>query len=117
MRRHKTFPMWFALLYMISSVIIGFPSSSMAAAGGLDRSTDAAFNLSYHEDERSKIRSILEKKISDKQLLERINAKLFALSDEKIGLISSLCEPISHNSRSASANVAFLLITTLIIFS
>lgn len=71
----------------------------------------------YLKDDISKILSVLEKKTGDQKLVEKAKDKLFTLSEGKIRLISSLCERISHDSYSADADIAFLLITTLIIFS
>lgn len=71
----------------------------------------------YLKDDISKILSVLEKKTGDRKLVEKAKGKLFTLSEGEILLISSLCERISRDSHSAGADIAFLLITTLIVFS
>ena len=71
----------------------------------------------YLKDDISKILSVLEKKTGDQKLVEKAKDKLSTLSGGEIQLISSLCGQISHDSYSAGADIAFLLITTLIVFS
>lgn len=64
-----------------------------------------------------KIQWVLEKNIADKSIVKKMTNKLTALNDKQIKLICSLCDRISSDSHSACADVAFLLLTTLIVFS
>jgi hypothetical protein len=65
----------------------------------------------------SPIRSVLRKNIEDKELLRKAELKLSTLKTRDIRLIGSLCERISHDRTSAGSDVAFLLVTALIILS
>lgn len=106
-----------AVLFIFSIMILSFPRPSLAVAR-LDSPMASNHYLENRKDDISKILSVLEKKTGDhKNLVEKTKDKLFTLSEGKIQLISSLCERISHDSYSADADIAFLLITTLIIFS
>jgi hypothetical protein len=67
--------------------------------------------------ELAKIQRILSQKIADKKLSKKAEQKLSTLSDEEMRLISSLCDRIPQSDSSAGADVAFLLVTTLIVFS
>lgn len=103
------------VLFILSIMILSFPRPSMAVAR-LD-SPKASYHLINRKDDISKILSVLEKKTGDQKLVEKAKDKLSTLSGGEIRLISSLCERISEDSYSAGADIAFLLITTLIIFS
>lgn len=105
-----------ALIFILSVVIVSFPRPSLAVAR-LDSPKASNHYLVNRKDDISKILSVLEKKTGDQKLGEKAKDKLPILSGEEIRLISSLCERISQDSYSAGADIAFLLITTLIIFS
>lgn len=104
------------VLFILSIMILSFPRPSLAVAR-LDSPKASNHYLVNRKDDISKILSVLEKKTGDHKLVEKAKDKLFTLSEGKIRLISSLCERISHDSYSADADIAFLLITNLIIFS
>ena len=61
--------------------------------------------------------SLFETKIGDQRVLSRIRYKLSLLSEERLRTLASLSERIIREGREAQADVAFLLLTTLIIFS
>jgi hypothetical protein len=69
------------------------------------------------KDETSRILPVLEERIGDPDILEKTKDKLFTLDAEEILLISSLCDRISSGERTARADVAFSLVTTLIVLS
>ena len=116
MRANKPFSVLIILVFIVSLVILNFPSSSMAVSS-LYSLKAINPDLKNHKDDRSKILSVLEKKTGDRKLVERAKGKLFTLSEGEILLISSLCERISRDSHSAGADIAFLFITILIVFS
>lgn len=105
-----------AVLFILSIMMFGFPGQSLAVAR-LDNPKASNYHLIYRKDNISKILSVLGKKTGDQKLVEKAEDKLFTLSRGEIQLISSLCERISHDSYSAGADIAFLLIITLIVFS
>jgi len=116
MRVNKPFSALITLVFIISLVILNFPSSSMAVSS-LYSPKASNHHLVNRKDDISKILSVLEKKTGDRKLVEKAKDKLLTLNEGRIRLISSLCERTSHDSYSAGANIAFLLSITLIIFS
>jgi len=70
-----------------------------------------------HSSEISRILSVIERRVGDKTLLKKIAAKLPALSDDRLQMIASLSERIAAEDHGAKTDIAFLLLTTLIIFS
>jgi len=105
-----------AVLFIFSIMMFGFPGQSPAVAR-FDVKKESNHYSVNRKDDISKILSVLEKKTGDQKLVEKAKDKLFTLSRREIQLITSLCERISHDSYSAGADIAFLLIITLIIFS
>ncbi len=71
----------------------------------------------YRETDVIKILSVLEKKIGDQKSLEKAKEKLFALRDSQFYLIASLSEQIAREGDKPGVDIAFLLITALIILS
>ena len=116
MRVNKPYSVLIALVFIISLVILNSPSSSMAVSSLYSPKASNHY-LVNRKDDISKILSVLEKKTGDQKLVEKAKDKLSTLSGGEIQLISSLCGQISHDSYSAGADIAFLLITTLIVFS
>jgi hypothetical protein len=64
-----------------------------------------------------RILSVLEVKMGEQSVPDKVRHKLLVLSDGQIRLITSLSDRINDEGRTAGADIAFLLITALIIFS
>lgn len=64
-----------------------------------------------------RILSVLEVKMEGQSLPDKVRDKLRTLSDGQIRLIASLSDRIDGEGRTAGADIAFLLITALIILS
>lgn len=111
MKDYSHFSLPVVLLLILFLLIMGLPSALSAAGNG------HSAELRNRRENLAEIRLVLEKRIGDKVLAEKAVEKLSALSANEIELLSSLCERISHDSRAVGADLAFFLITTLIIFS
>jgi hypothetical protein len=61
--------------------------------------------------------SVLEKRVGDQRLLGKIRDKLPTLSEDRLRMIASLSERVAVDDHSAKTDIAFLLLTALIIFS
>lgn len=64
-----------------------------------------------------RILSVLESRIADHQLVEKAKDKLFRLSEDEIRLIASLCDRINNEGNTTGSDIAFSLVTALIILS
>ncbi|OGQ89271.1 MAG: hypothetical protein A2464_03370 [Deltaproteobacteria bacterium RIFOXYC2_FULL_48_10] len=105
---------WMALIFILWTTLLWIPSTTMA----FNRLEVPKSNImKTHGKEFSKIQRILNQKIADKALLKKAESKLSTLNDKEMRLISSLCDRIPQSDSSAGADVAFLLVATLIIFS
>ena len=104
-----------AFIFILTISILSFPRTSLAFARTGNPKARKHY-LVNRKNDISNILSVLEKKTGDRKLVEKAKDKLSNLSGGEIKLISSLCERISHDSQSAGADIAFLLIITLIIF-
>jgi hypothetical protein len=65
----------------------------------------------------SKILSVLEIRSSDQKIIDKAAEKLSAMNKRDIQLISSLCDRISADGGTAGADIAFSLITAMIVLS
>jgi len=68
-------------------------------------------------DTISKILSVLEIRSSDRKIIDKAAEKLSAMNKRDIQLISSLCDRISAHGGAAGADIAFSLITAMIVLS
>lgn len=64
-----------------------------------------------------KVLSVLERRTGDQRLLEKARYKLVGMSERRIRLAASLSERIIDEGPGAETDIAFLLLTTLIVFS
>jgi len=67
--------------------------------------------------EMLKILPVLEDKIENKKLLEKSKEKIYAMNGREVRLIAALCEKISDEGQTVSSDIAFLLVTALIVLS
>ena len=67
--------------------------------------------------EMLKILPVLEDKIGDRKLLEKSKETLFIMNSRELHLVASLCEKISDERQTVSSDIAFLLVTALIVLS
>ena len=67
--------------------------------------------------EMLKILPVLEDKIENRKLLEKSKEKIFAMNSRELHLVASLCEKISDEGQTVSSDIAFLLVTALIVLS
>ena len=75
------------------------------------------FRGMHREADMTKILSVLEKKVDDQKMLERAREKLFTLKEPQFSLIASLSEQIVKEEDQPGVDIAFLLITILIVLS
>ena len=64
-----------------------------------------------------KILPVLEDKIGDRKLLEKSKEKIFTMNSRELHLVAALCEKISDEGQTVSSDIAFLLVTALIVLS
>jgi len=104
-----------AVVLFVASVI---SSSSLAVAAPSSRpASGLALAGTNRQANIFKILVVLENKVDGHTLPEKAREKIFTLGDAQIRLIASLCDRIVGAGDTAGANIAFLLVTALIIFS
>jgi hypothetical protein len=105
-------------LFLLPLLLISFfagPAVVFGAIGSMNTYNPPA--PSGRGEEISMILKVLEKKMGNQKIPQKALDKLFSLSDEQIGLIATLSERIEDNTRTVGADVAFLLITALLVWS
>ncbi len=100
---------------LLTIILIG--SAAIASA-----SVDYARSCSLAEEARkrsdmSRILRVLETRMKDQKSLQRSRDKLVTLDSEQLRLLASLCERISREGDTAGADIAFSLVTAMIILS
>jgi len=97
----------------------GYPEKLTTAGAHNISKEQPAHQLSLLErrSDMFKVLSVLEKRIGDRELIEKVRHKLPELSEKRLKMIASLSDRMEGSSREPEHNVAFLLIATLIIFS
>lgn len=104
---------WFLLL----GLAVYIWSSPIAIGGPPNFDLDHSPHIIDREADMIKLVSFLENKMGDQKLLEKAKDKLFKMSDRQIRLMVSLSDRTDNEWDTAGAEIAFLLITALIVFS
>ena len=75
------------------------------------------YSLLEKQADMFRVLSILETRIGDSALLDKVRHKLPELREKRLQMIASLSDRMEGSRQDPGNNVAFLLIATLIIFS
>lgn len=75
------------------------------------------YSLLDHSTEMFKVISVLRTRVRDEKLLKKIVQKLPDLSNKRLRIMVSLSERMSAADQSGDKDFAFLLLTTMIVFS
>ena len=102
---------------LLTGFIFLIANPALAAIGSLERQKETNFAQEYHEEDLYRILAVLEGKMGRKKLSPKAREKLFTLSGDQTRLVTSLCDRISDDGRSAGANIAYLLAIALILLS
>jgi hypothetical protein len=97
--------------------VIFLSGSTKATAGVAARSPGLSHDAIHQRADLLKIVSVLEKRMGDQKLPDKVRDKLSSLGDAQIRLIASLSDVISHDEHAQGADIAFLLIAALIVLS
>jgi hypothetical protein len=98
---------------LLCAIFFGSASSSFAAMP----SGSVLSGLSGSSNDRMKILSVLEGRTTDRTVLDKVADKLSAMDARRLRILSSLCDRITEDSRSAGADIAFSLMTVMIVLS
>lgn len=110
-------------LVIFTLTSIGAPAHSFAGVPGLriGASSNNAPDITKTKVNIFKILSVLDNKLDhktrDQKLLEKAKEKLSTLDEKQIRLLASLSDRIANHDRSTSTEIAFLLVTALIVLS
>lgn len=97
-------------------VLLATSVRSTAAAAGAGPVPAAARSVAA-EKERRKVLMTIENRMSDDKALEKMREKLDVLAGRKLRLAAALCDRIALGSDSAGADIAFSLVTALIVLA
>ena len=87
------------------------------ALSGPRSAPERRYSLIDRSSEMFLVLSVVEKRVGNEKLLKRIRDKLPELSDDRLQMIASFSEKIDADDHSVQTDIAFLILTTLIIFS
>ena len=104
-------------LFFLAAVLAFFFGAQSPADGAVAASGRAPSHESLLKKEMPKILPVLEDKMADKRLVEKSKEKLYGMGDREIRLISALCERIPRDDSSVGGDIAFFLVSALIVLS
>ena len=73
--------------------------------------------MTAHKGDIKKILPVLQEKIHDGKILEKSKEKIYSMDSGEVKLVATLCEKISDGVDTISSDIAFLLVTALIVLS
>jgi hypothetical protein len=114
-RNQRTLPLlaWMGGLLIFSIVLAGESPASGPSASLPPRAEQAG----YHRAELRKVLSVVEHRTKNEKVREKMRDKLSAMSDRQLRLTASLCERIARDDDSARSDIAFSIVTALIVLS
>jgi hypothetical protein len=101
-------------LFFVLLLLLWDASGAFAASTGITAETRRA-ELSGRDI--PKIMSVLESRRVDKKVLEKAAGKMSDMNKRKLRLMSSLCDRISEDAGTPAADLAYSLLTALIVLS
>jgi hypothetical protein len=102
------------IVWLLTISIGCFSSTAVAAPG---RTWVAPLQPASREVSLARIASALEDRVPGHELSEKTQTKLLTLSDRQVRIAASLAERIAKDDPAVVAEMAFLLLTILIILS
>jgi len=102
-------------LFVVLLLLLWNASGVFAASTGIPAET-RRLEFSNRND-ISKIMSVLESRRPDKRALEKAAGKMSDMNERNLRLMSSLCDRITANAGTPAADLAFSLLTALIVLS
>ncbi len=103
------------LIFLLLTLFLSSSRTSLGMSGS--PAPGRAYSAIYTEAEIKKVIAVLGNKIQGKKPAEKAKDKLMNLSDLQIRLIVSLAEIVGQGDPAPVADIAFLLMTVLIICS
>jgi hypothetical protein len=89
----------------------------IASAGTAILRLEDSYPDFHSEAEVRKALAVLENRVGGQKFTAKAKDKLFVLSPRQTRLVISLSEVIAHGGQTTGADLAFLIMTVLIIFS
>ena len=112
----RTATVWLIFfLFLVLLLLLLNTSGVFAASTGVPAETRHA-EFSGRND-ISKIMSVLESRRPDKRVLEKAAGKMSDMNELKLRLMSSLCDRITSDAGTPAADLAYSLLTALIVLS
>ena len=105
------------------AVVIGLsffgavPSPSLAGPSAAEMRGSAMSAVGAARQDRLLVRATLESRMTDKKVLNRMRVKIDELSGKKLRLAAELCERVRHHEGTPAADLAFSLVTALIVLT
>lgn len=97
--------------------IILICSSSIASASVDYTGSFSPIDKIHKKSDVSRVISVLKARTDDQKLLDKAREKLSEMNSKELRLLVSLCDRIRSEGDTAGADIAFYLVTTLLILS
>ena len=112
--------MWMCALLVLSLLFAG--SSPAAgrqgtAAPSLTMPEQTPERTMEHRADLQQVLSVIGHRTKNEKVRERMREKIFTLGDRELHLAASLCERIARDDHSPGANIAFSIVTAMIVLS
>ncbi len=108
-------------MQLVFFLLIMFLLQTWIAPGAFAASIDVAAKARRAQfsggNEIPKIMSVLESRKPDKKILEKAAEKMSDMNERNLRLMSSLCDRISADGGTPAADLAYSLLTALIVLS
>lgn len=103
------------IVFFICASIVGMKPTALAYQP--DGMTISRHIRIAEEDNIAKILSVLQSRNSGRKVLDRAVEKLASMDKRKLQLISNLCDRIAMHDGTPGADIAFSLVTAILVLS
>jgi len=114
MRKKSKYRMLFLTVGLFCLLFTGV-TGAWSGQSAVETPVDGTEKIST--DRRAKILSVLETRTADEKVIEKAAEKLRTLDGRELRLMASLCDRIEESGGTAGADIAFSLMTAMIVLS
>ncbi len=107
----------FAALALLGLLLVGAATPSAAATSAVAVHPVRRADRAVESIERCKVLATIDARTSDERTLERMREKVGLLNGRKLRLAAALCDRMTRDERSAGADLAYSLVTALVVLS
>ena len=108
-------------MWMCALLVLSLLSAGSSPAAGLRAAAAPSLTMPEqtmeHRADLQQVLSVIEHRTKSEKVRERMREKISTLGERELHLAASLCERIARDDHSPRSNIAFSIVTAMIVLS